>query len=302
MLNGMSVAHQFCDVTEGFGPGLKVDREAGVIAGVKLLGRTSRNGREYPESTIVNARSLYEGAKVNVNHKSKPGEPSTYEQRIGYVDAIQVRPDGLFGNFHFNPKHALAEQLLWDAEHAPQSVGFSHDVHAVTSNKTGRVVVEQITKVNSVDLVADPATTSGLHEQIELESNVEITLEAVKAKPEIVKAILQEHANSEAVKLQEQELKTLKAKLDGYESLHRLEQKKAAVAKAIKEAKLPEALVTETFVELCEGADDAGLAKLIDDRLVVAKGIPAGSKPQSKEQRTTEQEVSTADIRAALAG
>ena len=80
------------------------------------------------------------------------------------MKGIVAKPDGLYGDFHFNPKHALAEQLCWDAEHAPGNVGFSHDVEAQTSRKNGRVVVEAIRKVSSVDLVADPATTSGLFE------------------------------------------------------------------------------------------------------------------------------------------
>jgi hypothetical protein len=78
-----------------------------------------------------------------------------------------VDAGGLRGDFHFNPKHALAEQLIWDAEHSPENVGFSHNVEARTSRRDGKVVVEEITRVQSVDLVADPATTRGLFEQHE---------------------------------------------------------------------------------------------------------------------------------------
>ena len=68
-------------------------------------------------------------------------------------------------DFHYNPKHALAEQLKWDAENASENVGFSHDVMARVSRRGGKAVVEEITRVVSVDLVADPATTRGLFEQ-----------------------------------------------------------------------------------------------------------------------------------------
>ena len=47
---------------------LGVEREAGVVRGVKILGLTSRNGRVYPAAVLEQARGLYEGAKVNVNH------------------------------------------------------------------------------------------------------------------------------------------------------------------------------------------------------------------------------------------
>src|SRR5919106_2733775 len=148
---------------------LRVDRAAGIIRGVKLLGLASRNGRRYRENALTDAVSLYEGAKVNINHpKGHPLSPRDYQDRLGVVRGVQFRAgDGLFGDLHFNPKHALSEQLVWDAEHAPQNVGLSHNVLARTSLDGGETVVEAITKVQSIDLVADPATTSGLYEQAE---------------------------------------------------------------------------------------------------------------------------------------
>ena len=103
---------------------------------------------------------------MNVNHpKGNPDGPRDYQDRIGTIRGVAVRPgEGLFGDFHFNPKHALAEQLIWDAEHAPENVGFSHNVEARSARRGERVVVEAITRVQSVDLVADPATTRGLFE------------------------------------------------------------------------------------------------------------------------------------------
>ena len=74
---------------------------------------------------------------------------------------VQLSEGGLFANLHFNPRHVLAEQLIWDAENAPQNVGFSH-ARADLIRRNGREVVESIDKVLSVDLVANPATTGGL--------------------------------------------------------------------------------------------------------------------------------------------
>jgi hypothetical protein len=145
---------------------LRVDREAGVIRGVKLLGLMSRNGRRYLTQALTDAIGLYEGAKVNINHpKGHPLAPRDYQDRLGVVRGIAFRAgDGLFGDLHFNPRHALSEQLVWDAEHAPQNVGMSHNVLARTKQRGDETVVEAITKVQSIDLVADPATTSGLFE------------------------------------------------------------------------------------------------------------------------------------------
>ena len=110
------------------------------------------------------AAALYENAKVNVNHpQGHPAAPRDYRDRLGQIRCVAMRPgEGLFGDLHFNPKHALAEQLLWDAEHAPENVGFSHNVEARTVRRGDEIVVEAITRVQSVDLVADPATTRGL--------------------------------------------------------------------------------------------------------------------------------------------
>jgi hypothetical protein len=148
---------------------LRVDRAAGIIRGVKLLGLASRNGRRYRENALTDAVRLYEGAKVNINHpKGHPLSPRDYQDRLGLVREVHYRAgDGLFADLHFNPKHALSEQLIWDAEHAPQNVGMSHNVLARTSVDSRDTVVEAITKVQSIDLVADPATTSGLYEHAE---------------------------------------------------------------------------------------------------------------------------------------
>ena len=145
---------------------MRVDRRGGVIRGVKILGVESRNGRTYLAQALAEAARLYEEAKVNVNHpKGNPLAARDYQDRIGVLRRVVARPEeGLFADLHFNPKHALAEQLIWDAEHMPQNVGFSHNVQARTARRGDRVVVEAITKVESVDLVADPATTRGLFE------------------------------------------------------------------------------------------------------------------------------------------
>ena len=153
----------FQEYADNRGQALRVDREAGVIRGVKLLGRESKRGREYPPATMAKALHLYEGAKVNVDHVP-PGTTRSYRDRLGVIRNAQLKEDGIFADFHFNPKHALAEQIAWDAEHAPEKLGFSHDTRGSSSSRGGKVVVESIDSVVSVDLVANPATTSSLFE------------------------------------------------------------------------------------------------------------------------------------------
>lgn len=154
------------------GLALGVEREAGVIRGVKILGLASRNGRVYPAGVLEQARALYEGAKVNVNHpKGNPLGPRDYQDRIGVIRNVRAAADaGLFGDLHFNPRHGLAAQLEWDARNAPENVGLSHNVLARTARRDEQTIVEAITRVVSVDLVADPAATRGLYEAVQTPS------------------------------------------------------------------------------------------------------------------------------------
>lgn len=281
------------------GVSLKVDREAGVIRGVKLLGPVSKNGRRYTEAAIHKAKSLYEGSKVNVNHpEGSPDRPRNYQDRLGQLKNTEVRSDGVYGDFHFNPKHPIAEQLAWDAEHSPENVGFSHNVLAKTSKANGQVLVEDILKVTSVDLVADPATTRGLFEH-EGDTDMTLTLEAVKGDTKIVEALRAEwlaeqktaiEISADTARLRE-ELAAAKKLLDEFAVKEALAARKTLAAKLISEAKLPEAAVTDTFRTLIENAADEAAAKvLIEDRAAVCKaaGVTGVTKPTSKSQHVTE--------------
>lgn len=179
-----SVVETLREFVDWQGTALRVDRHAGLIRGVKVLGLASRNGRIYLPQALQEAVPLYEGAKVNINH-APPSLPTSrdYRDRIGLVRQVVFRPEeGLFADLHFNPKHALAEQLAWDAEHCPDNVGLSHHVEARLSRREGQVVVEAITQVHSVDVVADPATTQGLFESVQMQAERIAALEAELAR------------------------------------------------------------------------------------------------------------------------
>ena len=160
----------FKEFSAGEASSMTNDLDSGLISGVKILGLTSRNGRVYPPEVLREAAPLYEGAKVNVNHVSKEAArlPRDYRDRIGTISNVVFKENsGLFADFHYNPNHAQAKQLLWDAHNAPNNVGFSHCVEAVYHQENDLSVIDKIVRVISVDLVADPATTSGLFESEE---------------------------------------------------------------------------------------------------------------------------------------
>lgn len=162
----------FHEFSAGEASSMTNDSDSGLISGVKILGLTSRNGRVYPPEVLREAAPLYEGAKVNINHVSKEAArlPRDYRDRIGTVSNVVFKENsGLFADFHYNPNHAQAKQLLWDAHNAPNNVGFSHCVEAVFHQENDLSVIDKIVRVISVDLVADPATTNGLFESEEAE-------------------------------------------------------------------------------------------------------------------------------------
>lgn len=152
-----TLGEEKCTISEG----------ESILRDVKILGLYSVNGRTYLPEAVEKAKTLYEGAKVNVNHpKGDPLTPRDYQDRIGNIQKVVFKPGvGLFADFCFNPRHPLSEQFLWDASHAPRNVGFSHNIRAKTSvDKHGTIIVNEILEVRSVDIVADPATTSGIFE------------------------------------------------------------------------------------------------------------------------------------------
>src|SRR5690606_3955981 len=91
---------------------------------------------------------------------------------------------GIFADFHFNPKHPLAAQMTWDAENNPESLGFSHNaLLRLGPIKNGVQTIQSIEAVRSMDLVADPATTTSLFESEDLSAMDDAQVETPAADP-----------------------------------------------------------------------------------------------------------------------
>jgi hypothetical protein len=257
-----------------------VDRAAGIIRGVKILGLESRNGRSYLPDALAGAIALYEGARVNVNHaRGGARGPRDYQDRIGLIRQARFESGaGLFGDLCFNPRHALAEQLLWDAEHAPENVGLSHNVDACTSQRDGRTIVESIAAVHSVDLVADPATTQGLFEEA-----------AVGPRHEIAAGELQA------------EIETLRGELDQARTALALATRRELVREALEEHGLPAqggsgCVVSAAFYEsLLAAGDERGVRRLIEERAALVRQARAEALRSARRQSPRAMEQLAAD-------
>lgn len=166
-----------------------VNRDLGIIHGVKILGRESKNGRTYSEKALKEAAQKYEGVDVNVNHpdRSKPHAERRIEDGIGWLESVTVKPDGVYGDLHYLKEHPSSGLLAEAAERKSNRFGLSHNAQGTVGRKDGKNVVESIDRVLSVDLVQNPATNAGLFESTQL----------------TIREVLEQHAPEALVRLTE---------------------------------------------------------------------------------------------------
>jgi hypothetical protein len=138
----------------------------GVVAGVCICGLSSANGRDYPPDVLRKAATKYEGAQVYLDHVDGGGKSRGVREWFGEIRNVRSRPDGRpEGDLHYPAEHNFAAEFAGRATNFPRSLGLSHVVEAKTSRRDGREVVEEISRVESVDLVASPATNTSLKEE-----------------------------------------------------------------------------------------------------------------------------------------
>lgn len=144
------------------------DPAGGRIFRVRIIATgDSKNGRRYPAAVLREAVSLYEGAKAYDHHRTDEElRTSTINGLVGSYRNVEASDDGLDGDLVLLPSathtaEALDASLTAQAAGLPPMVGVSHDAMTVLKPVTvgGRRMQEAvaITKVNSADVVADPA-------------------------------------------------------------------------------------------------------------------------------------------------
>ena len=281
-----------------------VDREQHVIRGVKVLGSISANGRVYTAEAMTKALPLYEGATVFLDHVSDPRQNRSVRDDFGTIVNVRLKEDAIFGDLAYNPHHPNANQLLHWAENNNRKVGLSHSVEGRHTAKNGKQFVEEIYKVHSVDLVRNPATTSGLFESKEnmeikdveglkaavaaVLENAELDLSGMaKALCDLAHPLLPaepaEEKKDEEPKPEEDEAKK--------ESIEALKEQVAELTKQIKQFErkdkinglLKEAKIEVTdkfFNVLMEQESDSAITTLIEDN----KNSATAQKPVSKHQ------------------
>lgn len=143
-----------------------IDSANSIVKGAKLLGFTSQNGVDYSKEAIERDYLLYADKPVYIEHEDDKGRK--YRSLFGCVlkEGLQVKSDGLYGDIKYNPKHQEAEAFVWNVQNLSQHFGLSHDGYGSGHIVEGRKKVTKLLKVKSVDIVARPATTFGLFEEV----------------------------------------------------------------------------------------------------------------------------------------
>lgn len=146
----------------------KVDREKGLIRGVKILGKQSQNGRTYSNAALEEAAHIYEGIGVNIDH-APPGTSAPnrcFADGFGYLQNIHQQDESVYGDLVYLKTHHLAEQICEAAERMPHHFGLSHHAEGTVTRDGETTLVDHISHVHSVDIVRNPATSNGLFESI----------------------------------------------------------------------------------------------------------------------------------------
>jgi hypothetical protein len=145
----------------------RVDADAGILYGVKILGEASKNGRRYKAKGMKEAAAKYNGVKAYVDHpeKERLSEDRKFKDWSGvFQNATYREGQGIFADLHLRKTSDYFDGIVEAAEKFPRSVGFSHVAEGESHYEGETEIVESIKEVFSVDLVTDPATTAGFFE------------------------------------------------------------------------------------------------------------------------------------------
>lgn len=267
---------------------LVVDREKGIISGVKVLGHKSRNGRIYEETALNDCARLYEGVPVHFGHLT-----DRYGDRCGSIHNCKATNKAVYGEWHLNKGHVLYEQVMHDAEFNPRNLQLSHEVSRDNAEVHIQESVERVRrvhKVNSVAVVTDGATNESLTEAVvmkldDLKKNHSDLLEAYST--EVTKPLADELAAVKAsvaesvAKLAETEklLESATKELDVFKAEKAHAERKAAITKMAADLKAGE--LTESLVETYCKLDDAAVKTILEDRAAHIASGGQQEKPTS---------------------
>lgn len=269
----------------------KVDREKGIIYGVKVLAESSRNGFVYPLATRQKAHTLLENLRVNIDHLTKKDAKADVPLAARFGKLVNVRegPGGTYADLRYNVKHKLAESIAYAAEELPDTLGMSINGGGRGAGKTpdGKTIVGEIIRLRSCDVVADPGSTHSLFESETMDDELTTSDPGVAASLTGMKATIThfvENAADEAALVA-----ALKAWCEKYDKAD--DEEEEDVEESLGEAQQLARLTTEkACLVLCESLKVQPTNELIElmadlpteekrKALVAKVGVKLGVKP-----------------------
>jgi hypothetical protein len=251
-----------------------IDRKAGTIDNVAILGRESENGWDYSDEAMQDLVELLEGGPMFMDHPADGDATATRRMRDFLGKTVDLRKEG----GKVKGKLVLVDQvekICNVAEKTPELVGCSVNIRARTRMRSGeRDLVERILIGRSTDLVIGPASNRSLFEQnqdvgrrrdntSEEDSDAmefpELTIEVLEQKrPDLVLALKDQGkaSSDEAQRIKDltEQVATLtkagsdkETKIATMEAEQKLRDRTAHVDKMIMESKLPKEAITDAL-------------------------------------------------------
>ena len=291
-----------------FGAKMSVDRQAGLVRNVPILGRESPSRkREYTAAALSESATMFEGIPFygdRGSHEEFGKYPSPFDL-IGCAESAHYEPAEGKLRADIRPVKQMAEWFFGIAEDMPHAVGCSPVMAGVRTFQDDKEVIVRIAEVHRLDLVSKPGTVSGLHESARNKNtNTEdegmewdkLTVEQLRANRSDLVALVESAALegakdegslkqlAEQVKTLQDEKAELAKKVDDFETAQVLAAKAAKADALIAESELPKEAITEHFISMVRTApDEEGMKALIADRKLICEQ----RKPQSSERTPT---------------
>ena len=292
-----------------------LDTENRVLRGIAFLTERSRNGRLYTETALASTAQKLNGKKAFINHAmgmemfagARDIRAVLGWHENGRVDGKTVRSD-----LHYLPHHSEWFESM--VANMADKVGFSvHGMGKITKEEGAEdETVEDMEQVFSGDLVSEPGSTTTMFESAPAQAResteegqmdlTTITLEQLReGRPDLIRDVEQDFRETQdeaaaADKLREEikglreENGKLKTENDEFRVKEKVREHHALVEQCLAAAKLPEDVVTETFVDQLRAAENEEAIKaLIDDRRRLAEQLkPKGVHSSGAQSRIEE--------------
>ena len=155
---------EFSEITEAFTEAI-FEKTDNTIRNICLLSSFSRNNRVYTDKALNNIVELARGVKVFADHPVKEEKVRSIRDLIGKIEHPRKIDNKVYGDLKILSNQDWVFSI---AEQMPSLVGMSivarGKIHPERDSQ-GREQVESVLALKSIDLVSEPASTSGLFEQ-----------------------------------------------------------------------------------------------------------------------------------------